>query len=235
MKTERPVFVYSMVPRDPTRYMQFFEPGDLKRVLENPGQLRYSGWDLTTRDHARIVKGEYLEVGSAERKRIQVYEDGSVFVRVSGDEDFLSWGQNTQNFDDAPRLNTLALIEFTLNFCKLCSQLVDLMEPQPREVNLQLEIRNAFFGEAKLFLIPYPVSSSAFAMTDARHYAPEPSMTRKVTVPTDQLRTRPGVVAYALLRQIFFWFNTEGEIPYSSGSPDQKFIDENLIINSRAS
>jgi hypothetical protein len=105
MRTDRPVFIYSMTPRGRTAYRQFFEPGDLKKIIEQPGQIRPAGWDLTTRDRARIVSGEYLEVASAERKRIQVYEDGSVLVRVSGDEDFLSWGQNTNNFDQAPRLN----------------------------------------------------------------------------------------------------------------------------------
>ena len=237
MKTDRPVFIYSMTPHGRTAYKQFFEPGDLKKIIEDPGQIRYAGWDLTTRDRARIVKGEYLEVASAERKRIRVYEDGTVLVRVSGDEDFLSWGQNTKNFGQAPRLNTLSLIEFTLNFCKLCSRLVVLMEPQPREVNLKVEIKNAFFGGAKLFLIPYPVSSWTFTMTDDRHYAPEASMTRKVVFETEKLRTSPSTAAYMLLRQIFYWFGVEkDDIPYTSvASNGSRFIDENLIINSRSS
>ena len=235
MRTDRPVFIYSMTPVGQTAFRQFFEPGELKKILENPGQLRYAGWDLTTRDRARIIKGEYLEVASAERKRVQVYEDGSVFVRVSGDEDFLAWGQNASHFDKAPRLNTLALIEFTLSFCNLCSRLIDLMEPQPREITLKVEIRNAFFAETKLFLIPHPVSSWIFTMTDDRHYAPESSMTRKLSLPADQLKTRPDAVSYMLLRQIFYWFGVESEIPYTSVSNGVRFVDQNLIIHSRSS
>jgi hypothetical protein len=225
-----------MTPRSKTAYAHFFEPGILKEIIEDPGQIRYAGWDLTTRDRARIVNGEYLEVASAERKRIQVYEDGSILVRVSGDEDFLSWGQNTSNFDQAPRLNTLSLIEFTLNFCKLCSRLVELMEPQPREVHLRVEIKNAFIGDAKLFLIPHPVSSWTFTMTDDRYYAPEPTMTRKLAVAADELRASPNTAAYMLLRQIFYWFGVErGELPYTSPAPNgSRFVDENLIINSRS-
>jgi hypothetical protein len=236
VKTERPVFVYSLTPVGKTAFKQFFEPNDLKKLLENPGQLRYAGWDLATRDRARIINSEYFEVSSAERKRIQVYEDGSAFVRVSGDSDFLSWGQKTDGFDQSPRLNTLAVIEFTLNFCKFCGKLVELMEPQPPEVTLKVEIRNAFFGDAKLFLIPQQVSSFAFTFTDDRHYAPEPFMTRKVGIPTPQLRTNPNHVAYILLRQIFYWFGAEREIPYTSLSPNgTRFVDENLIVNSRSS
>ena len=137
-------------------------------------------------------------------------------------------------FDKQPRLNTLALTEFTLNFCKLCSKLVTFLEPTPTEVDIKVEIRNAFFGDsARLFLIPYPVSSWAFSTTDDRHYAPESSMTRKLVVPTEQLRTGPANIAYNLLRQIFFWFEAEGEIPYTSGPPNAKYVDEQLIINSR--
>jgi hypothetical protein len=226
-----------MSPRGRTAYRQFFEPGDLKKIIEQPGQIRPAGWDLTTRDHARIVSGEYLEVATAERKRIQVYEDGSILVRVSGDEDFLSWGQNTNNFDQAPRLNTLSLVEFTLNFCKLCSRLVALLEPQPREVNLKVELKNAFFGDAKLFLIPHLVSSWAFTTTDDRYYAPEPSMVRNVTVAKDELRTNPNAAAYVLIRRIFYWFGVErDEIPYTSvASNGLRIVDENLIINSRSS
>lgn len=235
MKTGRPVFVYSMTPVEKTAVKNFFEPGELKNLLEDPGQLRYAGWDLTTRDTACIIKGEYMEVTSAERKRIQVYEDGSVFVRVSADQDMLSWGQNTQTFDQRPRLNTLALIEFTLNFCKFCSRLIPLLEPPPRQVSVKVDIRNAFFSESKLLLIPYTVSSWAFVTTDGRREAPESSMSRKIVATSDQLQTRPDIVAYMLLKQIFYWFGATEEIPYTSAAHGLRYVDENLIINSRGS
>jgi hypothetical protein len=235
MKTERPVFLYSVTPVGKTAVKNFFEPGELKKLLESPGQIRHAGWDLNTHERARIVKGEYMEVTSADRKRIQVYEDGSVFVRVSGDEDMLSWGQNTDTFDKQPRLNTLALVEFTLNFCSLCSRLIPFLEPPPREINVKVEIRNAFFGDSKLFLIPHAVSTWTFAMTDARYYAPEPSMSRKIVVAPDQLQTRPDVVAYMILKQIFYWFGAEHEIPYTSSANGLRYVDKNLIINSRGS
>ncbi|MGB6875599.1 MAG: hypothetical protein WBD87_06150 [Candidatus Acidiferrales bacterium] len=235
MKNEMPVFIYSMVPLQTTSYKTFFEAGPLKSLLENPGQLRSAGWDLTTNNHARIIKGDYIELTGAERKRIQVYEDGSLFVRVSADNDFLSWGLNSNNFREMPRLNTLALIEFSLNFCRLCSALTKHMEPQPPEVELKVEIRNAFFDKSKLFLIPHPVSTYGFAFTDDRHYAPEASTTRRQSVATEQLQSRPDVVAFLLVRQIFLWFGAAPDmIPYSSNEQNLKFIDENKIRNPRA-
>src|SRR6267154_2958288 len=233
MKNKTPVFIYSMVPLQTTSYKNFFEAGPLKSLLEKPGQLRIAGWDLTTNDHAKIIKGDYIELTSAERKRIQVYEDGSVFVRVSADNDYLSWGLNVNNFREVPRLNTLALIEFSLNFCRLCSALTRYMEPHPPDVELKVEIRNAFFDTSKLFLIPHPVSTNWFTFTDDRRVAPEPSTTRRLSVATEQLQSRPDVVAFLLVRQIFLWIGaTPDMIPYSSSKQNLKFIDENKIRNS---
>jgi len=235
MKTDMPVFVYSMVPLQRTSYKNFFESKPLKSLLENPGQLRYAGWDLTTNGPAKIIKGDYVELTSAERKRIQVYEDGSVFVRVSADNDYLSWGANDDTFREMPRLNTLATIEFSLNFCKLCSALTKHMQPQPREVEIRVEIRNAFFGTSKLFLVPYPVTSHAFMFADNRSVAPETSTTRRLSVVTEELQSRPNVVAFMLVRQIFLWFGVPPErIPYSTTDGNLTFIDEGKIISSRS-
>jgi hypothetical protein len=235
MKTDSPVFVYSMIPVETTSYKNLFERGPLWSLLEKPGQLRYAGWDLTTNERVRIIKGEYLELANAERKRLQVYEDGSFFVRASAGQDFLSWGMNSANFKESARLNTLAVIEFSLSFCNLCSALVRYMDPEPSHLDLIFEIRNAFLGESKLFLIPHFVSSHSFTFSDDRHYAPDSSGTKKIRVAIEQLKSRPDVVAFLLVRQIFLWFGVQPNmIPYSLASGDLKFIDEQQIKNARS-
>jgi hypothetical protein len=235
MNAEAPVFIYSMIPAERTTFKNFFETGPLKSLLENPGELRYAGWDLTTRGQARIVKGQYLELKNAERKRLQVYEDGSFFVRVSADQDYLSWGVNEATFRKAPRLNTLALIEFSLNFCLLCAGLVKQLDPRPSHVDLNVEIRNAFFGEAKLALTPHPVSSDTFRFYGKSHVAPESFAKRSVRVLTEQLTNRPEVAAYSLVKQIFIWFGIAPDmIPYASVEGDLRFIDPDKIRNSRS-
>jgi hypothetical protein len=236
MTSQRPTFLFSMVPRNHGSFRDFFESVQLRSLLEAPAQIRPAGWDLVTHDRARIIKGDYLELRSAERKRIQVYEDGSIFVRVSGDQDFLSWGINEDNFKQMPRLNTLALVEFSLNFCNLCSELIKCMQPESSEVELAVEIKNAFLESSKLFLIPHPVSSNWWTFSDDRHYAPEPSTKRKLSIATQQLISRPDVVAFLLLRQIFLWFGVASDmIPYSSSEGDLKFIDPHKIQISRSS
>lgn len=236
MTSQRPMFIFSMVPRDHTSFKDFFESVELRSLLEAPGQIRPSGWDLVTHDRARIIKGDYLELKSAERKRIQVYEDGSIFVRVPGDEDFLSWGINDKTFKEMPRLNTLALVEFSLNFCNLCSGLIKYMRPEPSEVELAVEVKNAFLESSKLFLIPHPVSTQWWHFSDERHYAPDPSTKRRVLVAAQLLKSRPDVIAFLLLRQIFLWFGVASDmIPYSSSEGDLKFVDSLKIQHSRSS
>jgi hypothetical protein len=184
---------------------------------------------------AQIIKGEYLELKCAERKRIQAYEDGSVFVRVSADNDYLSWGLSDSQFRQTSSLNTLALIEFSLHFCKLCYALSHYMNPQPQQIELNSKLETPFFGDSKLFLIPHQVSTDSIRFTDDRYSAPEATPVRELRVATDLLKSHPAVVAFLLVRKIFLWFGAPpDEIPYSSNEYDTYFIDENKIMNSRA-
>jgi len=152
--TENPTFIYAMTPRGDSSFKNFFETGPVMELLENPGELRYAGWDLKTRDRARIVKGEYLEVKSGERKLIRLYEDGSLIVRAGAGADFLGWGRGDAEFGQKPRLNPVAVIEFTYNFANLCGRLVKLLEPIPKAVVLRIDIRNAFLQNSRLYMIP---------------------------------------------------------------------------------
>ena len=154
MTSLRPVFIFSMMPRYATSFKDFFESTRLRSALETPGQIRPSGWDLNTHGRAQIVKGEYLEVKSAERKRIQVYEDGSIFARVPGDQEFLGWGVNDETFNAMPRLNTLSLVEFTLNFCNLCSALIKFMQTDHLTLNSLLRLRMPSLTHPSSFLFP---------------------------------------------------------------------------------
>jgi hypothetical protein len=236
MNSDYPAFVYAMVPIERTSFKNFFDTGSIRRLLENPGQLRNAGWDLTTSGQARIVKGEYLEVKSAERKLLRLYEDGMFLVKVSAAEDFLSWGQSETNFKQSPRLNPLAIVEVTLNFVNLCQQLVGHLSPVPATVDLKVEVRNAFFDKTKLYLTPYGIlSEAAFAYNVERRYAPEQSMRREIRVSTEDLKLWPAAIGYSLLEKIYTWFGfAPDKIPYVNSRNGVRFIDEELVKNPRS-
>lgn len=233
MTNNTPIFLYSMVPVEKTAFKHFFEAGLVKSLLERPGELRYAGWDLATRSEARIVKGQYLEVRSAERKLIQLYEDGSLLVKVLANQEFLSWGASEESFLQFPCLNTLAVVEFSLNFCLLCAGLAKHLDPQSQHIELGVEVRNAIIGEQPLRLIPSALSTYGFGQ-DRPYLAPESKMKRQISTPIEELETRADVVAYSLLRQIFLWFGSGATIPYSSSKDQVTFIDADKIKTARA-
>src|SRR2546425_9877749 len=95
-----PVYLISATPLEPSMLKNFFDStrGSLMDALSNPPGFRYAGWDLQTLDRARIVDGEYLEVSNGDRKRIQLYEDGTLLAKASAGPDFLAWGRDSPDF-----------------------------------------------------------------------------------------------------------------------------------------
>src|SRR5688572_18044486 len=90
MESNRPVFVFTARPHQKAKLPSLFGDGPLRKLFEEPGGLRPAGWDLQTSGTAQIVKGEYLEAALGD-KTVRLYEDGMLFARVPGDEDFLGW------------------------------------------------------------------------------------------------------------------------------------------------
>jgi hypothetical protein len=224
----RPSLVLAAAPREPVAFKDFFGSGSNspRMLLEHPGELRYGGWDMQTLDIARIVKGEYLEVRNGDAKQIQLYEDGTLLAKLAADENFLAWGSK----DPDLRLNPLALLEVLFNFVHLYSTLTSRMQTPPREVNFREQIEHAWIveGSAKLCLSAYGVGSIEWSMDlpELRHHAPEPSMTRDISVATTDLHKAPGRAAYLLAEKIYLWFGmTPDKIPYTSGFGEAKAVD----------
>src|SRR2546426_470349 len=137
-----PVFVYAAIPTSRTKFVDLFSDGPAKKLLEKPGGVRHSGWDLQTLDAARIVEGEYLEVRNGDRKVVDLYETGVLLVRAAATDDLLAWG-SAESHPDTLRLNPLAVIEFTYSFVELYRKFIEILSPQPALVTLRLQIENA--------------------------------------------------------------------------------------------
>ena len=235
MRTDRPIFAYSMFPVGKSSFKDFYDGRKLNELLENPGQFRPSGWDLVTHDRAKLVKGEYLQVKAGDRKLVRLYIDGTFLARVPGDEDFMSWGQNTDNFNKMPRLNSLALVEFTTNFILLSARIVQRLTPIPPEVMLQVELRNAMFGDRVLYLPAFAVSSNAWRLGGPAYKAPDHDMLVRHPELTEKLVSRPLVVAFEVIQKIYGWFGLPtNEIPYISEIEGVLSVDPNLIVHSTA-
>lgn len=225
-----PTFVYAAIPNEACSFKNFFDESSVKRLLENPGELRYAGWDLQTRDTARIIKGEYWEVKSGERKFLNLYEDGGLIAKVSAGPDFLGWGRTESEFQSSPRLNPVALVEFTYNFVRLYAKMFEFLEPSPNTVNLRVEIRDAIFDGAHLYLNPYGTGTYAFLFDEDRFAANESRMIRDIDVNAALLVERPEIAAYLLVEKIYVWFGVPTDkIPYVTNDRGTKIVDFHLI------
>ncbi|HVH69538.1 MAG TPA: hypothetical protein VNB49_00310, partial [Candidatus Dormibacteraeota bacterium] len=130
--------------------------------------------------------------------------------------------------------NPVAVTEFTYNFVSLCAKLVKFLQPLPKTVGIRVEIRNAFFDNSKLYMIPYGTGTYAWLFDDRQFEAPEASMLREIDVATEELTSRPGVVAYSLVEKIYTWFGiSTDKIPYIGTEGERKFVDPQKIINSK--
>lgn len=229
--SDTPIFVFTARPTSRVRLRGIFEQGPLKELIERPGTLRYAGWNMETQEQSRIIKGEYLEVALGDWKTIQLYEDGMLLAKVKADADFLAWGSRSdEGFEKRPRLNPLALIEFTYSFVDVFSRVLQHADPQPTTSVLQVSIRNAFRAEERLYLNPYGLEAVAHMIDQNRYRAPENDGEISIQVDAGLVRNNVPRAAYLFVERIYLWFGAPvNQIPYTSGEGDAKVIDVEIL------
>jgi len=228
-----PYYILSAIPQERCKIKGIFESknSSIMELLRNPGNLRDGGWDLTTLDFPRIVKGEYLEIGGG-RKLIHLYEDGTLIFRVSADHKLLGWPKLEEEFKRFPRINSLALIEITLNFVNFYRTIVSNLNKEVNKIQFRAEFKNIFLeNNNKLYLTPSHIESVAWDTENRKKYAQENNMKQEIIIETEQIKEKYQHVTYEIIKSIYLWFGLlENEIPYSSQDKnDKKYIDEKLI------
>jgi hypothetical protein len=224
-------FVYTARPTIRVRMRGIFEDGPLKEQVERPNTLRYAGFNMETRGEARIIRGEYLEVAVGDWKTIQLYEDGMLLAKVKADADFLAWGSRSdEGFEKRPRLNPLALVEFTYSFVDVFSRVLQHADPQPATCVFQVSIRNAFRAEERLYLNPYGLNTHAHLIDQNRYRAPENNGDPQVLVEANLVRNNVPRAAYLFVERIYLWFGVPvNKIPYTTGEADANVIDVDIL------
>jgi hypothetical protein len=218
--------VLSAAPLTATRFPEFFSRAGVIQMLQQPGG-RHAGWNLQTEDQARIVRGELLEVGYPDWKLLQLYEDGTLLAKVSGDGDFLAWASTDRKaFWEQPKLNPLALIEFVYSFAAFYAKLVERLSPTPQQVRLRVEFRPLKHGDSSIYLSPYAIDSIRWQAGMIKYEAKEAAMEWQLDTVVEALVSKPERTAYVLVEHIYAWFGASSdEIPYTTGSGDLKQID----------
>jgi len=211
-----PQFIFLARPLEAASVTDLFaQSSKARQILEHPGELRQAGWNLETRQQANIVKGEYLEVKIPGYKRLQLYENGTLAVRVAGDEGFVGWGKSARDFAQRPRINSLALVEVVYSFADLYRQVVAITTPRGKSHVFRILIQNASVGDQRIYLNPYGIQTWAWMLDDHRYPAPADSFDRELTATDEIVMTNSARVAYLIVERIYFWFGVPvEEIPY---------------------
>ncbi len=197
-------------------------PDSIRRKLENPPYLRYSGWNINTLDQSRIVKGKSIRVKNGDRKVIDLYRDGGMIFVCLADEKFLAWsGTETNQF-----IYSLSLIEVVYEFVRFYKLVTEDMKTAPAKVTLKARFKNMYLNNVITRISPYKLNSSQVPLPVD---APEDDF--EVVVDCDFADFNVGKMAYRLVEEIYLRFGIETNIiPYTKDVGGVKEIDPEQIL-----
>ena len=152
------LLIVSAQPLEPSELQTIFLNTDksVKRALERPPVLRSSGWDLSTLDQAKILRGELIRVTDGGRKVIDLYRDGTMVAAVSADMDFLAWGR-----ERSLKINPIALPEFIHAATNFYGLVLSDFTKRPTQISFRIGLTNMHFNGAKSMLAPHGLNSFA--------------------------------------------------------------------------
>lgn len=217
-ENKRPKYILVATPVDATKVSGLFTtgPGSARQILENPKTFRHNGFDLDTRSRANIVDGECLETSLGDRKRLRLYEDGTFIVQGAADYSFLGWGPYEPEFNLKPRLNSIAIIEFTSLFIYTYKEVLKKLEPNSSKIKLHMEFRNGAVGNQRLYMSPYAVGSIEWMFNEDSHKLVDKPKA-EIFVSCDSIMQDVDHVAYQLVEKLYLLFGMfTNMIPYTA-------------------
>jgi hypothetical protein len=200
----------------------------LAQLIDDPPQLRASGFDLRVGESSRIVEGRLRRAvrKPAEpnqqfslAKLLELHRDGMLIYTATGDERWLCWGSNAAE----PAIHPLVLVETTALFVKLAFDVFqghvstdDCIEFHLRLLRLKPGCR----------LQGGPPRGWGQALI-----RPQESAHLKIAVAFGS--EEPKAVAFRLLSEVYSWFGFEADkIPFVT-TLEPKTIDEQAIAQLR--
>lgn len=140
LSSEPAIVVSCSFRRQPNSVKDIFHAdSEAVKLMENPGQLRYAGWDLTTLDHAKPIAGDYLEVTNGKRKLLRLYRDGQIVF--SAGLHFFGHAVN-KNAEEPAAFNLLSVAEFITNFAIFANQISETLELAPDTMIFSIVVSN---------------------------------------------------------------------------------------------
>jgi hypothetical protein len=216
MTRKGPVLHLAAAPMAPVAIPELFRGENVRQLIERPPVTRHNGFNIINYERAVIVDGDHYVI-DAWRKRIELYKDGT-FIALGTFSDLLGWPRDEEEFIRNPKVNSLALIEYTHDFFKTYNAILDHVEPKPFQVRCTLGIRGAWFDDQRLWMAPGALNTIRYDHPRARYEAPTSDMSREFLTQAQEEHPhiQPGVVSYELIERLYNLFGMDSlSIPYA--------------------
>ncbi len=224
--------ILSAYPNQPGELKTIFFTTDksIRRHLEHPPILRYSGWSLETLDQARIIRGEMIRVTNGNRKVIDLYRDGALVFAGLADHNFLAWGKSLDYQNMRIKINTLAIVEVIYSFVNFYKLVLNDFKEQPEKISFRVDFRNMHLAGVKSYLVPYELNRQMFE-DDAKDAPDNNNYLNKLFSAKDY---NVAFIAYEILKEVYLWFGfEEDKIPYSKEENGLKIIDPQSMVKAK--
>jgi hypothetical protein len=226
-----PLYILAAAPDESVRFEKFLDVDEKspKDLLEKPSYVRYLGWNMLTLDQAKIRDGSYWEVKNGDQKTIQLHRDGSLLAVAYADSSFLGWGQSEEKFVNNPKLNALAIIEYTYEFVELYRQILRQVGPV-KSVTFKVRLVNTKLSSGKfLILRPSPINNLMQPLNKGGVGVIERDFSQDIQDTLIGGTYESRYTAFSILKEVFVKFGiTPDKIPYSGTDENKRgFIDIN--------
>jgi len=228
-----PLFVLAAAPTTKVEIPDFFsENNPYAKLLKDPPYLRYMGWNMLTLDHPKIIDGQAWEVRNGDRKTFRFYRDGSLVAVVYADNSFLGWGQSEQNFQESPRLNTLAVIEYVYEFVELYRNMLENFD-EVKEVRFDLSIKNSRVGNKPLFAVAQRINDPFYGMMGETGELSKDFEAQVFTSFQADNKDSSKFVAFKIIEELFGRFGIPSDkLPYTKvDDVGRRYIDTDSFPN----
>jgi hypothetical protein len=198
---------------------------DVVKLIDEPRQLRYAGFDISTQERSRIINGELRRAVLKPYKLLEVWRDGMIVFVTDGGEGFLCWG----NYDTTKllRINTIALIESTYLFHDFVQKVYSTSKASKCRLTTQLLLRNLPCPEHYALSTMHPASVRWYANVDLS-WASSSEIQAQRNFDWD--KTIAERATYDLVSETYVKFGVEHEfIPYVTEVNKEKVIDVEQI------
>jgi hypothetical protein len=222
-----PMLILAAAPTTIIEDSDFFsEDNKYIKFLKDPPYLRYLGWNMLTLDQPKIIDGRAWEVKNGDRKTIRYYRDGTFLAKVYADNSFLGWGQSDEEFQNNPRINPLALIEYVYEFVELYRNILVTFDYR-KEIRFVIEIKNSTVGNKQIYIMPRRVNDPFYALIGESGEL-KSDFTAEITTEF-QLDNRDSskYISFKIISELFGRFGISSDkIPYCNfDEVNRRYID----------